>query len=102
MVCWQTTGLQRLRRAVDAEVGNQPVPTALTRRAPNLSADEFWVRWTRAEVRAKLHDVPIITWITTMSWQTDGDLDPRVVIITRREGDLVVSYGVLEEPLRPT
>lgn len=102
LLCWRTTGLTRLLRAVDAEVCHQPVPPALARRAPNLSADQFWVRWTRAEVRAKLHDVPIITWITTVSWQTDGDLDPPADLVTVRDSDLVVSYGLLQRPSRPT
>ncbi len=102
LLCWQTSGLPRLRRAIDAELCDQEVPPALARRAPGLTRAEFWACWTRAEVRAKVRDIPIITWITTVAWQIDGDLDPAAEVITSRHGDLVVSYGVLGAPARPT
>jgi len=45
---------------VDAEYADQPVPTALARRFGTM---DFWTRWTRAEVCAKLAGTPILLWL---------------------------------------
>ena len=46
--------------AVDAELVDVPVPTALARR---FGVDGFWRRWTRAECAAKLCGIPMATWV---------------------------------------
>ncbi|QGF23574.1 hypothetical protein [Raineyella fluvialis] len=52
------TGIDRY--AIDAEYADRPLPAALTRR---FGDQDFWTRWTRAEVCAKLTDTPILLWI---------------------------------------
>lgn len=49
------------RYAVDAEYADRPVPATLARR---YGTTDFWTRWTRAEVCAKLTDTPILLWLT--------------------------------------
>lgn len=48
---------------MDAELGAQDVPPALARRFGVADPDAFWPAWTRAEVAAKLADVPILAWL---------------------------------------
>lgn len=63
-VCWRPgPDLVIHQVAVDAEVTTQPVPSPMQRRW-QLSREDFWPSWTRAEVHAKLHDVPILAWLT--------------------------------------
>lgn len=45
---------------IDAELTGSPIPPAL---AARYGREDFWPRWTRAEVAAKLADVPIILWV---------------------------------------
>jgi hypothetical protein len=45
---------------IDAELSDQPVPPAL---AARFGTEDFWGRWTRAEVAAKRADVPIVLWL---------------------------------------
>lgn len=51
------------RIAVDAERLAQPVPRALRSQYDAADDREFWFRWTRAEVLAKLTDTPILTML---------------------------------------
>jgi hypothetical protein len=45
---------------VDAEVDTAEPPAELARR---YGREQFWARWTAAECRAKLADVPIALWL---------------------------------------
>jgi hypothetical protein len=45
---------------IDAELSDRQPPASLVRRH---GAERFWERWTAAECRAKLADVPIIMWL---------------------------------------
>lgn len=45
---------------IDAELTDQPVPTALAER---YGTSGFWGRWTRTECAAKAADVPIALWL---------------------------------------
>ncbi len=56
------------RYAVDAEYTDQPVPAAMARR---YGSEDFWTRWTRAEVCAKLADTPILVWLATYGLPPD-------------------------------
>ena len=102
LLCWRPpapptpTGLVR---AIDAELAGQTVPRALARRATTDDPDVFWPLWTRAEVRAKLHGIPIAAWLKRVDWAADDDLGPVagvVTVITVVADGAVVSYGVRE------
>ncbi|MEA5153636.1 hypothetical protein [Raineyella sp.] len=56
------------RYAVDAEYADRRVPRTLARR---FGSEDFWTRWTRAEVCAKLTDTPILLWIDTYGLPAD-------------------------------
>ena len=56
------------RYAVDAEYADQPVPAAMARR---FGPADFWTRWTRAEVCAKLADTPILLWLDAYGLPVD-------------------------------
>lgn len=63
-------------------------------RWPTAEPEAFWRAWTRAEVSAKLLDVPILTWLTRWGLQLDDT--PRARGIEThlvRIGDLVVCFG---------
>jgi hypothetical protein len=47
---------------IDAEIASVEPPETLARR---YGHDRFWARWTAAECRAKLADVPIAIWLRT-------------------------------------
>lgn len=103
--------------ALDAEqVGARP-PRAIARLAGDPDATRFWWLWTRAEARAKIRDVPILTWLRTTDWQSDGDIaaadavglrvalphrgagpDAAVAVNTRVCGDLMISWAAAQEP----
>lgn len=57
-----------IRFAVDAEYADQPVPAAMARR---YGSEDFWTRWTRAEVCAKLADTPILVWLAAYGLPAD-------------------------------
>lgn len=56
------------RYAIDAEYADRPVPRTL---ASRFGGDDFWTRWTRAEVCAKLTGTPILLWIDTYGLPAD-------------------------------
>lgn len=56
------------RFAVDAEYADQPVPATMARR---YGTEDFWTRWTRAEVCAKLADTPILLWLNAYGLPAD-------------------------------
>lgn len=89
-MCWRPDVPVGTAVAVDAENAGQPVPTALGRRH-RVPAEQFWRDWTRAEVRAKLADVPVLVWISRHGL-TDATGSGQVV--TDRCDDLIVSVGV--------
>lgn len=107
-LCWQPVGRPPRTYAVDAEPVDAPVPSALHRRTDHVAPQAFWRAWTRAEVRAKLRGIPIVTFITTVDWLADGDVPPggdghaagTVEVVTTSPaggaGALVVSYGVID------
>ncbi|MDN5766692.1 MAG: hypothetical protein L0H96_06525 [Humibacillus sp.] len=96
LLCWRPSGSTGLHLAIDAEITGQPVPRALARRAATDDPLEFWPLWTRAEVRAKLHGIPIIHWLGLVDWSADGDLDAPLDIVTVVGASVVLSYGVRE------
>ncbi|MBB2985449.1 hypothetical protein [Terracoccus luteus] len=117
-LCWQPVGRAPRMYAVDAEPLRAAVPPALQRRTGSIAPQVFWAAWTRAEVRAKLRGIPIITFVTTVDWVADGDVAPgdlapggggveagTVAVVTTTlddgAGPLVISYGVLD-PARLT
>ena len=86
------------RHAVDGELAEQPVPRALSGRLPGDGDADPWGWWTRAEVCAKLFDVPILVWISTRGWPAEGDQvvgDHRLQVSTHRTHGLVLSLGSL-------
>lgn len=98
-VCWQPGPGETVRHAVDAEWEDQALPPALARRMPDAAARDPWGAWTRAEVCAKLLDVPILVWVTTRDWPAEGEAlvdGRRLHLSTHRVGGLVVSLGRLE------
>ena len=78
---------------IDAEVTLAEPPPTL---AGRYGAWEFWARWTAAECRAKLADIPIVLWLR------EHGLEPpppppgegaRVEVVTLALDDLTVSVG---------
>lgn len=102
LLCWRPSGTGGLHLAIDAELVGQPVPRALARRAATDDPLEFWPLWTRAEVRAKLHGIPIIRWLGSVDWQADGDLGSPLDVVTVVGASVVLSYGVMPERLAAT
>lgn len=94
----------RWQAALDAERLDQRVPPALRRLAGRgrgldptaLPPEVLWQQWTRAEVLAKLLDVPILTWIgrhgLTLPERLPTPLP--VAVCTLRVEDVVVSLGL--------
>lgn len=79
---------------MDAEVADQVVPPALARRLAGVA--DPWGAWTRAEVCSKLFDVPILVWVTTQPWPSEGSVHyggMRAVVATLRRDGMVVSVG---------
>ncbi|MEP7332344.1 MAG: hypothetical protein ABI692_09675, partial [Terracoccus sp.] len=98
LLCWRPSRLTGLRVAIDAERAGQAVPRALARRAATDDPDVFWPLWTRAEVRAKLHSIPIAAWLRLVDWTADGSLEVPLEVVTVVSAGVVLSYGV-REPL---
>lgn len=94
-VCWRP-GRDLLTRqvAIDAEVTTQSVPSPMQRRW-RLSREDFWASWTRAEVQAKLHDVPILAWLTRhgLTGRAGSDRD-HVQTWSAHVDDLTICVGV--------
>lgn len=83
-------------RAVDGELAGQVVPAALARRLTPAQLRDPWAWWTRAEVCAKLCDVPILVWLATRVLPAEGVVDVdgvRVRLATHHVAGLVVSVG---------
>jgi hypothetical protein len=95
-VCWSPDGLgDGVGFAIDAELAGQAVPPALGRRTGTLDPEWFWPAWTRAEVGAKLFDVPILVWFTTIAPdRRDAGASDEVAVLTTLTDGLVVSYGL--------
>lgn len=100
LVSWAPPGHPDLRWAIDAELADQPVPPALARRCGCADPALFWPCWTRAEVSAKLLDIPILVWVRRYGLAPDaGDGAGRGpdygVLALRTSGHegLVVTYG---------
>jgi hypothetical protein len=97
LLCWSPEDLPAAAScAVDAEIATQPVPPALRRRSGIADPATFWRLWTRAEVRAKVRDVPIVVWLRAVDWAGDEDLPgvPPADVATTTVDDLIVSFGV--------
>lgn len=97
-LCWRPDAPDGVRYAVDAEIAGQPVPAALGRRLTPGVAGAAWTRWTRAEVCAKLLDVPILVWVTQHGWPDAAAVAHgarTVQLLTDEVDGLVVSFGVL-------
>lgn len=94
LLCWRPSGAAGLFLAIDAELAGQPVPRALARAAATDDPIVFWSLWTRAEVRAKLHRIPIAVWLRRTDWAADADPRASLDVVTVRSEGVVVSYGV--------
>ncbi|SDB80609.1 hypothetical protein GA0111570_102400 [Raineyella antarctica] len=69
VLSWRPLELDSIvRYAIDAEYADRPLPRALTRR---FGTEDFWTRWTRGEVCAKLTDTPILLWVDTYGLPAD-------------------------------
>ena len=68
VLSWRPVTDEAVRIAVDAEYADQPVPAAMVRR---FGTDDFWTRWTRAEVCAKLTDTPVLLWLAAHGLAAD-------------------------------
>lgn len=100
-LCWRPElHANTIGYAVDAEIAAQPLPPALLARLGAPRDGEpvtFWEAWTRAEVCAKLFDVPILVWITRHGLPASSPVrrGPETVhYATAGVGDLVVTYGL--------
>lgn len=101
MVAWHpSTAWGRI--AVDAERLTQPVPAALGHRwgtGPGPFPTAFWRWWTQAEVLAKLHDIPILTWLDRYGLDPAGRPEEAAALVvsanltTWQVEDFVVSTG---------
>lgn len=94
-LCWQPGDSARAGHAVDGELADQAVPDVIARRL-GPGVDDPWGRWTRAEVCAKLADVPILVWITTRDWPPAGDVEvdgTRIRLVTHQVAGVVISLG---------
>jgi hypothetical protein len=89
-VTWSPRLPPGVRYAVDAEIADQPVPRALAARFGRSDPESFWTAWTRVEVCCKLHDVPLLAWLSRHGLSPDDAVPTR----TLRVGDLLVCYGV--------
>lgn len=90
--------------AVDAEIASQPLPDRMASDWQD-SAMNFWIAWTRAEVAAKLANVPIVLWLrdnhlanpgdaaTTITTKGDPPLTCHLLSVQRE--DLIVTFGVV-------
>lgn len=76
----------RPRVVIDAELGAQPVPTAL---AARYGRADFWRRWTRAECAAKIADVPMAMWLAQHGlrehWGTGLTIEFDGIVVTVAE-----------------
>lgn len=100
LLCWRPVRPTGLVLAIDAELDGQAVPRALARRATTDDPAVFWPLWTRAEVRAKLHGIPIAAWLRMVDWPADADLGAALEVVTGVRAGVVVSYGV-RAPIGP-
>lgn len=93
MLCWQPPTPPGQHLAIDAELEQQPVPPALAKRYATSDPRLFWPLWTRAETRAKLHDIPIVVWLRAHDLWSEEDHDPVAEVVTTVRSGVVVSYG---------
>ncbi|MDF8262940.1 hypothetical protein [Luteipulveratus flavus] len=96
-VAWDPPGRGGCRLAVDAELAAQRVPGAVVRRArltEPVEPQDFWARWTRAEVLAKLLDVPILLWVREHGLLVPDLGAEAVAWRTYAWEDLVVTFAV--------
>lgn len=94
LLCWRPSEPTGLPLAIDAELAGQAVPRALAGRAETGDPAVFWPLWTRAEVRAKLHGIPIAAWLRMVDWPADADVGAPLEVVTVVRAGVVVSYGV--------
>ncbi|KGN36928.1 hypothetical protein [Knoellia subterranea] len=96
MLCWQPDGAREGDFAVDGELTSGGFPPSLARRLVEDGREDPWGDWTRAEVCAKLADVPIVVWIRSRAWPDGDEVNVggrRIRLVTHRVDDLVVSLG---------
>lgn len=98
-LCWVPAHPRPSRYAVDAELRATRIPASLRPRLPGgLGDGEALALWTRAEVCAKLFDVPILVWVTSLPWPGEGVIDHGGLVAEVRThvlGDLVLSVGTI-------
>lgn len=97
-LCWRPPDHSGRGHAVDGELASRVVAPALARRLPPGGRADPWGWWTRAEVCAKLLDVPVVVWVSTRDWPREGAqvVDGHEIhLSTHRGHGLVVSLGVL-------
>lgn len=86
--------------AVDAEISRQAVPPALARRFGVTAPGDFWPRWTATETVCKLLDEPVLVrlareGLVRADAVTEAAAVGEVHLLTRRLGDLTVTFGLL-------
>lgn len=89
IVSWSSPSPRGLRLAIDAEISDQPVPTALARRFGVDDPRRFWPAWTAVEVSCKLRDVPILMWLRHRGLTPDPEIWTRTIQLS----DVTVTYG---------
>jgi len=76
--------------AIDAELVDVPVPTALGQR---FGIDGFWHRWTRAECAAKLSGTAMATWVHRHGLDAPARFSYTTVNARRLAPNLLVSVA---------
>ena len=87
-VGWSPSNARLTRLVIDAELADQDPPATLARRFGALG---FWERWTRAEVAAKIADVPMAIWLREYGLGSDLGDAMRTVRTTLGGATVVVS-----------
>ncbi|MCE1179845.1 MAG: hypothetical protein LWW86_12580 [Micrococcales bacterium] len=95
-LCWAPRLAPGERVALDAEIAQQPVPSALARRWGSTDPAWVWPEWTVAEVVAKLTDTPILPLAARGhgAAYTHAGVGPGLTWLTGHRGDLVVTVGL--------
>lgn len=86
---WLPSAPPGIAFALDAELADRPVPSALSRWSGGLGATDFWGPWTRVETCCKLLDVPVAVWLRRHGLVED----PTLPMVTFRHRGAVVTCG---------
>jgi len=99
-VTWELAKRPHRRIACDAERLDQAVPRTLRHKFGVSDPESFFASWTRAEVSAKLSDIPILVWLQLHGLdETLSSADIRTWVVADRL--IVVTTGATMRPARP-